>query len=296
MNLQPVPVEDIPIGKPLPWQLYDRYGYIVFARGEMVASRNQLETLLPAGLLRDADAPQQTHESGDWVDLKEISPGGTFPPPGIKPQVGELVQLRLPNRNLQANYSVRLIGYIKSQSILVMTPMISGVPLILADGEQIEVRMVTGSNIHVFQTAIQRLCISPVHYMHLEYPAEVRTQILRKSPWARVNLSATMTNEQGASEIVRIVNLSPNGALLHALPTMGEPGGVLRLAFQAVMDELGTTLNLDATIMHVHIPQTGSEAENQMLEYGISFRNISSPDTLWLKGLVYRCIAEGHPA
>jgi hypothetical protein len=296
MNLQSMPVEDIPIGKPLPWQLYDRNGYIVFARGEMVASRNQLETMLPSGLLRDADAPQQTHESGDRADLKEISPGGTFPPPGIKPQVGELVQLRVLNRNLQANYSVRLIGYVKNQSILVMTPMVSGVPLILADGEQMEVRMVTGSNIYVFQTAIQRLCISPVHYMHLEYPAEVRTQILRKSPWARVNLGATVTNEQGASEIVRILNLSPNGALLHALSTMGEPGGVLRLAFQAVMDELDTTLNLDATIMHVHIPQTGAEAESNMLEYGISFRDISAPDSLWLKGMVYRYIAEGHLA
>jgi len=294
MNLQPVPIVDIPIGNPLPWQLYDRNGYIVFARGDMVASRDQLETLLPAGFLRDADAPQQTHESGDWVDLKEILPGGTFPPPGIKPQVGELVQLRLLNRNLQANYSVRLIGYIKNQSILVMTPMVSGVPLILADGEQMEVRMVTGSNIYAFQTAIQRLCISPVHYMHLEYPAEVRAQILRKSPWARVNLGATVTNAQGGSEIVRIVNLSPNGAQLHALPTMGEPGGELRLIFQAVMDELGTTLNLDATIMHVNIPQTGAEAESNMLEYGISFRDVSAPDALWLKGLVYRYIAEGH--
>jgi hypothetical protein len=296
MNLQPAAVEDIPNGKPLPWQLYDRNGYIVFARGEMVASRDQLATLLPAGLLRDADAPLQTHESGDWVDLKEISPGGTFPPPGIKPQVGELLQLRLLNRNLQANYSVRLIGYVKNQSILVMTPMISGVPLILADGEQIEVRMVTGSNIYAFQTAIQRLCISPIHYMHLEYPAEVRTQILRKSPWARVNLSATVINEKNASEVVRIVNLSPNGALLHALPTMGEPGGVLQLDFQAVMDELGTTLSLNATIQHVHIPQTGAEAENNVLEYGIAFRDISAADALWLKGLVYRYIAEGHLA
>jgi hypothetical protein len=296
MNLQPVPVEDIPIGKPFPWQLYDRNGYIVFARGEMVANREQFESLLAAGLLRDADAPQQAHESGDWVDFKEISPGNTFPPPGIKPQVGELVQLRLLNRNLQANYSVRLIGYVKNQSILVMTPMVSGVPLILADGEQMEVRMVTGSNIYAFQTAIQRLCISPIHYMHLEYPSEVRTQILRKSPWAKVNLGATVINEQNTSAVVRIVNLSPNGALLHALPTMGEPGGALRLAFQADMDELETTLNLDATIMHVHIPQTGAEAESNMLEYGISFRDISAPDALWLKGLVYRHIAEGYLA
>jgi len=296
MNLQPVSVEDIPIGKPLPWRLYDHNGYIVFTRGELVASRERLESLFSAGLLRDADAPQQTRESGDWAELREIAPVGTFPPSGIKPQVGELVQLRLQNRSLQAYYSVRLIGFVKNQSILLMTPMVDGVPLILADGEQLEVRMVTGSNIYVFQTAIQRLCISPIHYMHLEYPVEVRTQKLRKSPWARVNLDATVTSAQGTRELVRIANLSPDGARLYALPTMGEPGGNLRLSFQAAMDELETTLNLDATILHVHMRQTGTETADHMLEYGIAFRNVSAADTLWLKGLVYRYIAEGYLA
>ncbi len=142
------------------------------------------------------------------AEFGEAVPSVAFPPPGIKPQAGELVQLRLLSRDLQAYYAARLIGYIRNQSILVMTPMISGVPLILADGEQVEVRMVTGSNIYAFQSAIQRLCISPVHYMHLDYPAEVRTQTLRKSPWARVNLTATVTDDQGVREDVRIVNLS----------------------------------------------------------------------------------------
>lgn len=172
-----------------------------------------------------------------------------------------------------------------------MTPMEAGIPLILADGEPMEVRMVTGSNIHVFRTAIQRLCISPVHYMHLEYPAGVRTQKLRRSPWARVDLDATATDAQGKREVVRIVNLSPDGALLHALSSLGEPGGELRLAFHAAMDELATTLGLDATIQHVH-PQAGSD----MLEYGVAFRGVSAADALWLKGLVYRHIAEGRLA
>lgn len=296
MNLQPVAIEDIPVGRPLPWRLYDRNGYIVFARSEMVASREQLEGLLAEGLLRDMNAPPQTRETGEWTEFKDVAPIGVFPPLGIKPQVGERVQLRLPNRNLQTYYSVRLVGYIKNQSILVTTPAVAGMPLILADGEQVEVRMVTGSNIYAFQASIQRLCISPVHYMHLDYPTEVRAQKLRRSPWARVNLGASATDAQGAHEIVRIVNLSPDGAQLHAPPLLGNPGEALRLSFHAVLDELKTTLNLDAAILHVHRPQAGREAESNMLEYGIAFRDVSAADALWLKGLVYRQIAEGYPA
>jgi hypothetical protein len=296
MNLQPVPVDDIPIGKPLSWRLYDHNGYIVFARGEMVASSDQLESMVGQGLFRDIDAPQQIRESGDWTELRKVAPNETFPPSGIKPQIGELVQLRLLNRNLQAYYSVRLIGYIKKQSILVMTPIVDAVPLIMKDGEQLEVRMVTGSNIYAFQTSIQRLCTSPVHYMHLDYPVEVRSQTLRKSPWARVNLSAIVTDAQGGHEVVSIVNLSPDGAQLHAPILLGKAGDVLHLSFHADMDDMSTTLSLDATILHAHAAQAGQTAESNLLEYGIAFRDVPAADALWLKGLVYRNIAEGYLA
>jgi hypothetical protein len=296
MNLQPVPIEEIPIGKPLPWRLYDHSGYIVFARGEMVNSREQLESLLADGLLRDSNAPPQTNETGDWNEFKEIAPNGTFPPMGIKPQVGELVQLRLLNRNLQSYYSVRLIGYIKNQSILVMTPTVDKIPLILMDGEQIEVRMLTGSNIFAFQTSIQRLCITPVHYMHLDYPLEVRAQKLRKSPWAKVNLGTTVSNENGISEVARIVNLSSEGAQLQAPSTLGKKGNNVQLAFHASMDELRATLTIDATILHVNKPRNDLDEEANMLEYGIAFHDVSETDAIWLKTLVYRHIAEGHMA
>ncbi len=296
MNLQPVPIEEIPVGRPLPWRLYDRSGYIVFARGELVASREQLEGLLAGGLLRDIDAPHLTREAGDWDEFREVAPLGVFPPPGIRPQPGERVQLRLPNRNLQTYYSVRLVGYAGNLSILVTTPFSGATPLILADGELVEVRMVTGDYIHAFQSPIQRLCVSPFHYMHLEYPVEVREQKLRRSPWARVNFEATATDAQGGHELVRIVNLSADGAQLHAPPLLGEPGAALRLSFHAEVDELKTTLNLDATILHAHVPRAGREAAEGVVEYGIAFRDVPAADALWLKGVVYKHIAEGYPA
>jgi hypothetical protein len=291
MNLLPLPVEEIPINQPLPWRLYDRNGYIVFAKGELVTSREQLETLLPAGLMRDIGAPLQPGDGGDWDEFGQSAPVGQFPPSGIKPQVGELVQLRLLSRAQSVYYTARLIGYVKNLSLLVMTPVQDGVPLILADGEPLEVRMVTGNNIYVFRTAIQRLCISPMHYMHLDYPAVVRMQELRKSPWVRLNLSATVTDARGAREVVRLVNLSPDGALLQAPLALGTTGDELRLAFHADMDHLGTLLDLQADI--VNAPDARKPATDT-LEYGIAFRNVPAAEALWLKGLVYRHIAEGH--
>lgn len=214
MNLQPVAIEMVPIDKPLPWPLYDRDGYTLFSRGEVIASRNQLEVLAADGLLRDVDALPQAEEAVPWIEFKELPPSDIFPPQGIKPQVGERVQLRLLGRDTQTYYLARLIGYIKDQSILLTTPVAAGQRIIVLDGEQLEVRMLTGSNIYVFQSEILRICISPAYYLHLRYPSVVRMQKLRSAPRTRVNIIASVTNGEGAPEIAEITNLSPDGAQL----------------------------------------------------------------------------------
>jgi hypothetical protein len=62
------------------------------------------------------------------------------------------------------------------------------------------------------------------------------------------------------------------------------------------MDELKSTLNLDATILHVYPPGSGQNMESNLLEYGISFNNVAATDALWLKAMVYRHIAFGDIA
>lgn len=296
MNLQPVPIEDIPLGEPLPWRLYDHNGYIVFTYGEIVASREQLENLLPEGLLRDIDASPQLHETADALSFSEAASVVPFPPSGIKPQIGDRLQLRLLNQHLQIYYSARLIGYIKKSSILVTRPISAENPFIPTEGQELEARMVTGNNIYIFRSSIQRLCISPVHYMHLDYPSEVLVQKLRRSPWVNLNLGVTVTDARGAHEAAHLVNLSPDGAQLHAPATLGKPGEMLKLSFHAAIDEMKTTLTLNATIMHANAPQDRRKAEVNMLEYGVAFCNITATDSLWLKGLVYRHIAGGSLA
>lgn len=294
MNLQPLAIKDIPIGKPLPWQLYDRDGYTLFVRGETIASRKQLEGLIKEGLLRDVDALPEAKEIEDWGEFGDIQPSEMFPPRGIKPQVWERVQLRLLGRDIQAFYNARLIGYIKDRSILVTMPVVDGQRVIMTDGEKVEVRMLTGSNIYVFQSVILRVCLSPSNYMHLEYPARVRAQRLRRAPWARTNLAASVVDANGNEVIAHIVNLSPDGAQVNIPQPVGKKGESLRLTFHVRIDELETKLTLDSVIQHIRPAQQDQGWEPEMLVYGIAFHNASAEDTLWLRCLVYQRIAEGY--
>lgn len=285
MNLQSMTLEDIPIGKPLPWQLYDRNGNTLFTRGKTVASRQQLESLAAGGLLREIDPLSAAVKNAE---------GEPFPPRGIKPQMGERVQLRQIGQNIPTCYDSRLIGYIKDQSILVTTPAGNGHPVSMAEGEEIEVRMLTGCNIYIFQSMIQRICVIPSRYLHLEYPPRVSVQRLRQSPRAMVNLAATVSDAQGAQEIAHIVNLSPGGAKINILHPMGKKGDPLRLSFQAIVDGLKTMLSLDVEIQHMRQAKPENGWGGELLEYGIAFRNIPPGDDLLLRCLVYQRIAEGY--
>lgn len=295
MKLQPVAIENIPVGGPLPWQLYDRFGRILLAAGEVVKTHQELKNLLARGLSRDMDEPQGS-DSGNWIELRGNAAADIFPPPGIRPQIWERVQLRLPDQGTQTVHLSHLIGYIHKQSILVTAPVENGIPIILKEGEHAEVRMATGDSIHVFDTTIQRVCISPVHYMHLRYPASARILKLRKSPWARVHLSATITNAQGAREAAHVINLSPDGAHIQAPKSIGAEGAPLQFALHAVVGELSATLNLNARIEHVQPAQADPGSAPDMQECGIAFLDVSTEHTLWLRCMVYQHVAEGYLA
>ncbi|MDD5329050.1 MAG: flagellar brake protein [Sulfuricella sp.] len=291
MNLKPVALASIPVGRPLPWSLYDRNGYTVLARGATVYSRRQLDSLAANGLFRDVDALPPAATAKDEID--ESPPEELFPPQGVKPQVWERVQFRVLGRDVQTHYYARLIGYIKGQSILVTVPVAGGQRVVMVDGERVEVRMLTGSNILVFQSSILRVCVSPTHYLHLEYPARGRIQRLRQSPWARMNLAASVIDAQGNMEMGQVVNLSLDGAKVAVPRSVGVKGEPLRLTFRAAVDGQETRLILDSVIQRVRFAKEAG-GWPEMLEYGVEFHDIPPKEQLWLNCLVYRRIAEGY--
>lgn len=291
MNLQPIAAKEVPISTPLPWHLYDHYGYTLLARGESVASRQQLESLMSEGLFRDVDALVPTADIEGRGD--GLPPGEVFPPSGIKPQIGERVELRILGRDTQTHYLAHIIGYIKGSSILVTTPMWEGQRVNMSDGDRLEVRMLTGGNIYVFQTIILRACISPSHYLHLEYPVQVSMQKVRHSPWARTRHPGTLSNAHGHHEFAQIVNLSPEGAQVRVFRSIGKAGDALHLVLNVNVDGLTTTLALNTTIQHVRPAEENPINVPGTLEYGLAFHDVSKNDEIWLRCLVYKRIAGG---
>lgn len=288
MNLQPVSTQEIPWGTPSPWTLYDQDGRQLFARHQPLPRPR----LTPGGLYRDvnddADIPDASAPEAVIHDTE------SFPPQGVKPHIWDRVQLRRLRGDTKTLYSARLIGYIKNISILITSPLLDGRRVTMVEDEPLEVRMLTGQNIYVFQTRVQRLCIAPTYYLHLDYPPTVEKQSLRRSPWAGTNLIATVSNDQGMHEPAFVTNLSPLGAQIHLPVPLGAVGERIYLSLPVAVDDLRTELKLEAVIHQVRTAPADLP-ESDLPGYGVAFQHLRPEDALWLKCLVYKRIAEGHP-
>lgn len=292
MNLLPLSPQDIVAGEPLPWPLFDEDGHLLFTQGETLAAGYPLE-----GLYRSADgdiaaAPTPVEEFTVSGPFEDVAAGDMFPPHGIQPQMWEIVQIRLPERDGRPHYFTRLVGYIRDMSILMTIPRLRHQPVGMIEGESVEVRMLTGRNIYVFRSQVIKSSLVPAPYMHLSFPDQVQRQSLRKAPWAKVNLPVTVESD-GTRSDGKLVNLSASGARIDAAVSLGEPGKTVKLSFQIDLDGMSRAIILSAKIVHNRVhPPIPKDAPPQV-EHGVEFQGLSEEEALWLRCLVYQRIAEG---
>ncbi len=207
-----------------------------------------------------------------------------FPPNGMPLQIWERVQVCKGG----ARFDARLIGCIKGVSLLVTVPVREGRRVDFIEGESVEVRMFSGTDIYVFESSIERICVTPVYYLHLAYPLKMKMQPLRRSPWVSVKLPAIVQCKDGSRKLVLMTNLSMEGAQFDAPATVGEEHDPLRVSFQAEVDDMKKGFGIDARIEHE------GEAEEGMLKYGVSFLDVPEGDKVWLKCMVLQRIAAGR--
>lgn len=207
-----------------------------------------------------------------------------FPSSKILPQVWE--RIRICRRD--TCFDARLIGCIKGVSLLVTEPVQRGRRIDFLEGESVEVRMFSGTDIYAFESMIERICIAPAHYLHLSYPSKTRIQPLRRSPWVRVRLPGIARCKDGSRKLVLLTNLSEDGAQFDAPSSVGGQHDPLRISFQIEVEDIKRGFGLDARIEHE------GEAEEGMLKYGISFLDLTEEQKVWLKCMVFQRIATGR--
>jgi len=170
--------------------------------------------------------------------------------------------------------------------------MIDGKYLLMREGQAFIMRAFSGKSAYAFTTQILKTVNTPYPYLHLAYPREVRSLIVRKGARANVRVICAITDCDNVSLQMSgtIVNLSAGGAQIDVKQAPGEKGQRLIIKFRLAVNEIDTLLKLDAIIRAVNVNHADGSGTSYQL--GVQFVDLSAEYSIPLMAYVYKELLE----
>lgn len=276
MELSKVRSNDLRIGAPVAWNLYDENGKLLLARGMVLESERQLEVLLERGLFRDLPISHRAQK------VTEVAP------PASDERLCGLEDIRLAiGDNLQLHgeegrHNVRLIGFLRGKSVITSAPPIANPLLGLREGQSFIVRLFSGKHVYAFSSTLFKHSSLPYPHLHLTYPAQVSGKAVRQGIRASVKLIVAVVDALGRTNSGTFVDLSAGGGLLVAKAELGVPGERVQVKFRVRVGDVEQYLNLLATI------RTTQLVDGQV-QHGLQFVDVPHVEQVALTAYVYQC-------
>ena len=210
-------------------------------------------------------------------------------------QIGDVLQLQFapPSEN-QDRYAATVVGFLPGQSLIITTPRKGGNPIIVREGQTFTVRMLQGSNIFGFVARVLKVSAKPYPYLHLAYPADVESAVVRNAPRVPTEIQAIVNKPAGASGAedqrpVIITDISITGARLINSEKLGDVGTVLQITHAISVCGGEDVLKVMGLIRNIR--QVTRDDGSAVFVHGIEFRGLTRFQELLLCSYVMGSIA-----
>lgn len=312
-TLIPIDKECVAIGKPLPWSVFDSWGNLLHENGTIITDQDDFELILEDGyfenpaevkvqrtplppatqvsgfaqpaLHESAESQSPSNPSSNSAELNKET--AMLDLDSVRWHVGEPFYLQV-HDNSSIRYTVRLIGYVKNQSILVTAPRIDGQGALIRDGQTFIVRSFPGKKAYAFTASALKSVYSPHAYLHLSYPKVVRCTAIRQSSRATVKIIASVTlgdPEQTAAASLSDISMGGTSGTIKRSIGKKNDHGVIKFKV--------TTAGEDAFLNIQVIARSIVETENTgEFRFGFEFVNLSPQSKLILSSFVHQTLAE----
>jgi c-di-GMP-binding flagellar brake protein YcgR len=299
-ELAPVRRNDLKVGVPTPYPIFDAYGRLLLRAGEVVDSERALNALQEMGLYSDtADARGGSVERGGAVEALPPSRPEPREPVGIekpfaalKLASGTVMHLDFLGESAgRPRVALRLIGHLEGGSVLVSAINAHGAVVPFREGELLQAKVVAGNDLAAFTTLVQKVCFAPFPYIHLGYPDAVQMKVLRRHARieTRLIVAATRDGDEGAGPVAGLgVNLSASGMRFEAAAGVLERGARLRVGLRLPAAGEERTLTIPALVRSV----ATNSAPPGKAHYGLEFDELPPVDRLVLEHFVFQGLLE----
>jgi c-di-GMP-binding flagellar brake protein YcgR len=207
-------------------------------------------------------------------------------------QIGDLVNLQVLTGATKERYSAKLIGVFHGQSVLVTTPMINGNYQFMRVDDTFVLRVFSGRSAFAFETHVLQSQHTPYPYLHLAYPREVESLVVRKGDRAKVKVICTISgyDDTQLQEAGTMINISIDGAMIGIKKVIGEKGQRISIKFKVIVNGVDVFMGLDAVIRSINTTQFNNT--DWPCQLGLQFVDISTENSIPLMAFVYHNLME----
>jgi c-di-GMP-binding flagellar brake protein YcgR len=155
------------------------------------------------------------------------------------------------------------------------------------------VRAFTGTTIYSFASTVLRTLLSPLYYMHIEYPQEMQSSALRAELRVKVSTAAELeyTDLTGSKTIkpATLADLSLSGARIHSEELISV-GDEVQLSFAVQSDGVEHLVSAKAAVRSaIRKPATHFDGRD-IYFYGVQFNGLSPEDQTAIRLLTYETV------
>jgi len=191
-------------------------------------------------------------------------------------QVGTVLQIQATTPERSPRHNVKLIGYLPGAGFIVTTPTVNGKIQIIREGQRYNVRMLRGNTVMGFVTQVLQSSVKPYPHLHMEYPKEVESIMVRNAARVAAGIFAVVRNtkdpdEEGHEFEVSILDLSSTGAKIGAGKPLGEVGDTLLLTFAIEVTGCQETMALLGDLRNHAVREDEATGEH-FYNHGLQFR------------------------
>ncbi|XZG70775.1 flagellar brake protein [Chitinibacteraceae bacterium HSL-7] len=309
--LQAVVATDLKLNSPLPFSVYDGKARLLAKAGQVIADPAQLETLQRIGMRYPANwlsrpapsaAPQRAPSrnkmqvgasagtSSKAAPTIETPPSASAAPATAQAATsfshykltpGTLVQID--STNGRPRDTVRLVGWVERQGLILSTLNSQGTMLPFREGETLQIKTMAARDVLAFKVNVSKVFFSPFSAIYTSWPDKLDIKRLRQSMRVETSLICSAILPEGSKESARIINLSTHGCLLACATALPNWINELHLSFRLPAGGQEHVLRLRTQLRNRHFDDT-------TWCYGLEFDTPTMAEQLLLENYVLGCL------
>jgi len=211
-------------------------------------------------------------------------------------QSGVKLQLQFLDETRRDRYQVTVIGYVEGHSLMITAPQKNGNYVLLREGQQFVVRLLSGTQIIGFNSEVLKVYNNPFSYVHLKPPLKVEQLNVRNAHRVELKVIATIQNIEHDAENGDVIkptsnkssaivnNMSITGCQIQLVEPLPEEHKELLISAKITVAEQERILTMDAEICSHR--ETEIDGKNWQL-YGMKFNKLDDDRRLLLNCFVY---------